>query len=284
MPTAVVTDSTAELGLARADRLGVTVVPLQVIVGDEAFEEGAPEVTPERIAEALRQKRAVSTSRAAPAHFAELYQALADQGATSILSVHISSQVSGTFESAQAGARSSPVPVRCLDSRQIGPATGFAVESAVAALAAGGDLDDAYDAASARAATCRTLLYVDTLEYLRRGGRVSNTAALVGGALAVKPLLGVEDGLIVPVARVRTSAKAIARLRSLALESAEGPVEAFVAHLDATERAETFAASLREELGDRLVGEVRCQEIGAVLGAHVGPGMVATCIAPVLDR
>ncbi|WP_231123812.1 DegV family protein [Nocardioides sambongensis] len=280
---ALVTDSTAELGLERAAGLGVTVVPLQVVVGDESYQEGAPEVTPERIAEALRHKRPVSTSRAAPAHFAELYARLAEEGAGSILSVHVSSQVSGTFESAQAGARQAPVPVRCLDSRQIGPATGFATEAAAAVLADGGSLDDAYDAALARAAACRTLLYVDTLEYLRRGGRVSNAAALFGGALAVKPLLGVEDGLIVPVARVRTSVKAIARLQALAVEAAgEQRVEVFVAHLAATERAEAFAASLAEELGERLVGDVRCREIGAVLGAHVGPGMLATCIAPVL--
>lgn len=284
MTVALVTDSTAELGVERATELGVTVIPLQVIVGDEAYEEGAEEVTPERIAEALRSRRPVSTSRAAPTLFAETYQRLADEGASEILSVHVSSEVSGTFESAQVGARSSPVPVRCLDSRQIGPAVGFAVESAIAAVSAGGDVDAAFDAAQARAEVCRTLLYVDSLEYLRRGGRVSNAAAIFGGALAVKPLLGVEDGLIAPVARVRTAAKAIARLQAMALEAAdEREVEIFVAHLVAPERAEAFAAALAEGLGERLRGEVRCREIGAVLGAHVGPGLLATCIAPVLS-
>lgn len=284
MTVALVADSTAELGPGWAGRHGVHVVPLQVVVGDTAYPEGSPEVTPQAVAAALRERRAVSTSRPAPAVLAELYARLAEEGADEIVSVHVSSQVSGTFESAQAAARQVDVPVHCVNTAQIGPGTGFAVESAAAVLAAGGSAAEAAEAARLRSTACTALLYVDTLEYLRRGGRVGGAAALLGGALAVKPLLGISDGVVVPVARVRTAVKAIARLEALAVEAAEErEVEVAVAHLDAAERAADLVHRLQAQLGERLVGEVRCREIGAVLGAHVGPGMLAVCVAPVAD-
>ncbi|TIC84866.1 DegV family protein [Nocardioides sp. GY 10113] len=283
MPIVLVTDSTAELAPERVAELGVTVVPLLVVIGDECFEEGAPEATPEAIAAALRDKRPVTTSRAAPAVFAETYRRLAAEGATGILSLHVSGEVSGTVESATLGARDAGVEVRCLDTRQIGPATGFALEAAAAVLAAGGRLDEAEEAARRRADATTTLLYVDSLEYLRRGGRVGGAAAVVGGVLAVKPLLTIRDGEVVPVAKVRTAARAISRMEALAVEAAgDGPVEVVVAHLDAEERAGELAERIAERLGDRLVAPVRCRELGAVLGAHVGPGMLAVCIAPVI--
>lgn len=289
MTVAVVTDSTAELGSAWAAESGVEVVPLQVVIDDESHLEGDPEATPAAIARALREKRSVSTSRPAPAQVAALYERLAAEGAGAIVSVHVSGRVSGTFESAQLAARQAEIPVHCVDTRQIGFATGFAVESALAELRSGGDAEAAAAAAKRRAAACTTLLYVDTLEYLRRGGRVGGAAALFGGALAVKPLLGVSDGAIVPVARVRTAAKAIARLEALAQEAAEAAgsavsggsgVEIGVAHLGAAERARSLQTRLEDALGERLVGPARFREIGAVLGAHVGPGMLAVCVAP----
>ncbi|MGH7194947.1 MAG: DegV family protein, partial [Candidatus Saccharimonadales bacterium] len=138
------------------------------------------------------------------------------------------------------------------------------------------------DAARAQGASTTTLLYVDTLEYLRRGGRVGTTAALLGSALAVKPILAVEGGRIAPRERVRTAAKALARLQELAVAAgADQQVRAAVAHLANAEKAKQLATGLSVGLGDRLVDEVVVGEIGAVLGAHVGPGMVAVCIAPI---
>lgn len=280
--TALVTDSTASLPPDAVKELGVEVVALQVVVDDSSYDEGTAEATPDRIAAALREKRAVSTSRPAPLVFSELYQRLADEGATEILSVHLSSRVSGTFESAHLAARTAPVPVTCVDTRQVGVATGYAVESAAAVLAAGGCRLDAAEAARSRAVAASSLFYVDTLEYLRRGGRVSGIGALFGGALAVKPLLTIVDGVIKPLEKVRTSAKAIARLEELAVERAgDHQVDLAVAHLASVERAEELAGRIGERLADQLGGrEVRCTELGAVLGAHVGPGMLAICVAP----
>ncbi|GAB3860567.1 DegV family protein [Nocardioides maradonensis] len=283
MRIGIVTDSTAELSAAETEALGITVVPLQVVVDDTSYDAGSPEVAPDRLAEALRAKRAVSTSRPAPAAFAEVYERLAAEGAEAIVSVHLSAEVSGTFESAELAARSAPVPVTCVDTRQVGFATGYAVAAAAAVVIAGGSAEDAAKAAVLRAEAARTLLYVDTLEYLRRGGRIGGASAVFGGVLAVKPLLEIEDGVIVPVAKVRTAAKAIARLEELAVEAAGcAAVEVGVAHLASAERAEAFTERLTARLGDRVVGEVRCVELGGVIGAHVGPGMLAVCVAPVL--
>lgn len=284
---ALVTDSTAHLQVGAESACAVSVVPLQVVIDDEVYDEGSPEATPEKVAEALRHKRAVSTSRPAPAVFAELYQRLADEGATEIVSVHLSAEVSGTFESALVAARAAPVPVHCVDTRQVGVASGYAVESAAAVLAEGGSAADAAEAARARADVSTSLFYVNTLEYLRRGGRVGAAAAVFGGVLSVKPLLGIVDGVIAPRAKVRTAAKAIAQLEALAVEAAgDQQVEVCVAHLAAEDRAVALAERLAERLGEQVVPgrdgtPVRCVELGGVLGAHVGPGMLAICVAPV---
>jgi DegV family protein with EDD domain len=282
MSVAVVTDSTASLPADLAASAGITVVPLQVVIGAEVYDEGADGATPSLVAEALREFRPVSTSRPTPAVLAALYASLAESGATGIVSVHLSSQMSGTFESAQLAARDAPVPVVPVDSRQVGPGTGYAALSAAAAAASGASLASCAAAAASRAEACTGLFYVDTLEYLRRGGRIGATAALVGGALAVKPLLSIADGRVVPLERVRTSARALARLEELAVTAAGAePVDVTVAHLASPERAASLTSRLTARLEANLEGrEVACSELGAVLGAHVGPGMLSVVVAP----
>ena len=277
---AIVTDSSASLPDGVAEELGVVVVPLQVVIGATSYDEG--DATTEMVAEALRSFTPVSTSRPTPAAMAEVYAAAAAEGAEAIVSIHLSHDLSGTFDAAEVAARDAPVPVLAVDARQVGPATGYAVAAAARVAAKDGTPEEVAAAARARADACTSLFYVDTLEYLRRGGRVGTAAALIGGALAVKPLLGLADGKIVPLEKVRTAGKALARLEDLAVESADGAaVEATVAHLASPERAEQLGARLSERLD--LASPIRIAELGAVLGAHVGPGMVAVCVAPALD-
>jgi len=231
------------------------------------------------VAAALREFTPVSTSRPNPATFLSAYEQAAADGATEILSIHLSAELSGTFESAQLAAKESPVPVLAIDARQVGIATGYAALAAAARVASGGTAQEAADAALARAAATSSLFYVDTLEYLRRGGRVSTVSALLGSALAVKPLLRVEDGRIESFEKVRTAGKALARMEDLAVEAAgEAPVEVTVAHLANPDRAHALASKLAARID--VVGGVACAELGAVLGAHVGPGMVAVCVTP----
>lgn len=281
MPIRLVTDSTASVPPEVADEMGITVVPLQVIIGATTYDEGSDGATPEMLAQALREYLPVSTSRPNPEEMLEVYERLAAEGATEIVSIHLSGELSGTYESAMLAAKQSPVPVTTVDSRQVGVGTGFAVLAAARVLADGGNAQEA--AAAARSLSERTdaLFYVDTLEYLRRGGRVGAVGALLGSALAVKPILEVVDGRIVPKEKVRTAGKALARLADLAITAAdEAEVDVAVAHLASPERAAQLAERLQDALADQLGGrEVLIGEIGAVLGAHVGPGMVAVCVA-----
>jgi DegV family protein with EDD domain len=284
MPVVVVTDSTASLPPEVVAEHGIVVVPLQVVIGADVFDEGSDGATPELVAAALKEFRPVSTSRPTPAALLAVYEEQAALGATEIVSVHLSSDMSGTFESAQLAAREASVPVVLVDSRQVGVATGYAAISAAEVAASGGSAEDAAVAARARAAGSSSLFYVDTLEYLRRGGRIGAAAALFGGALAVKPLLEIADGKVASLERVRTSSRALARLEELAVQAAgEAPVDVCVAHLASPDRAAQLTEHLTERLADNLQGrEVWCGELGAVLGAHVGPGMLAVCVAPLL--
>ena len=224
----------------------------------------------------------MSTSRPTPAALLEVYEQAARDGADEIVSIHLSGEMSGTYESAQLAAREASIPVVAVDSRQVGVATGYAVLAAADAVDRGSSATEAAAAARQRAAASSSLFYVDTLEYLRRGGRIGAAAALLGGALAVKPLLKIDDGKVASLERVRTAGRALARLEELAVQAAgDGPVDACVAHLASPERAAHLASNLTTRLAENLEGrEVWCGELGAVLGAHVGPGMLAVCVAP----
>jgi DegV family protein with EDD domain len=280
---ALVTDSTAMLPCDVVERHGIAVVPLQVVIGATSYDEGVdPDITPQTIAAALREWTPVSTSRPTPAVFLEAYTRAHEAGADEVLSVHLSGEMSGTYESAQLAARDAPLPVRTVDTRQLGLATGFAVLAAAEVLERGGSAEEAAGAALARADGTTSLFYVDTLEYLRRGGRIGAAAALLGSALAVKPLLEIVDGRIATREKVRTAARALNRLEELAVAAAgDRQVDVAVAHLASQDRADVLAEHLgrrlRTNLSDR---EVLVGEVGAVIGAHVGPGMVAVVVSP----
>lgn len=274
---ALVSDSTS-VDVAMAARLEVAVVPLQVVIGTSSYDEGAASSL--AVLTALQKSQQVSTSRPAPERFVQTYRELASARAESILSIHLSGEVSGTFESALLAARDVDVEVVVVDSRQLGMATGFAVAAAAGALDEGASVSEAAEVARARAAATTGLFYVDTLEFLRRGGRVGVAAALVGSALAVKPLLKIDDGRIVQLDKVRTSSRAIARLEEIAITAAGGRmVDIAVSHLANEQRARALANRLSERIPN--IGELVVNEVGAVIGAHVGPGMLAVVVSPV---
>jgi DegV family protein with EDD domain len=273
----VVTDSTASMPPELAEERGIVVVPLQVTIGADVFEEGR-QATQKMVTDALRVFEPVSTSRPAPEAFAQVYEAAADRGFAAVVSVHLSAEVSGTYDSAVLAAEQVAVPVIVVDSRQVGLATGFAALSAAEAAAGGASPDQVADAARARAAVASSYFYVDTLEHLRRGGRIGAAAALLGAALAVKPLLTVADGRVEPFEKVRTAGRALARIEDLAcLAAGDGPVDVAVQHLGAEERARALADRLEARLPN---ASVWLREVSAVIGAHVGPGMVAVSVAP----
>ncbi|MFG2086718.1 DegV family protein [Spirillospora sp. NPDC048824] len=274
---AVVTDSTASLSAGLAERHGLTIVPLQIAVGGTTRDEG--DISTAEAAQALKEWHPITTSRPAPERFAETYRAAADSGAREIVSVHLSAAMSGTVDAARLAAAAAPVPVRVIDSGTLGMGLGFAALSAAATAMSGGSADQVADAATRRAALTRSLVCVDTLEHLRRGGRIGAAANLLGSALMVKPLLDIRDGRIAPLEKVRTSSRALARLEELAVaEAGDRRVDLGVQHLAATARAESLAARLRERIPHAV--DVYVGEVGPVIGAHVGPGMLGVVVAP----
>ncbi|GIH03119.1 hypothetical protein Rhe02_11860 [Rhizocola hellebori] len=282
MPIVVVTDSTAYLP-ASAESAGVTVVPLHVVMGGVSGREGI-EIDPASVAKALspppdKGKRVtVSTSQPTPGEFAAVYRKLFAAGAEGIVSVHLSAALSGTLTGAEAAAEAADGPVAVVDSRSAGMGLGFVALAAAAAAKKGKDLDGVRDAALEAVANTSTFFYVDTLEHLRRGGRITAVSALLGTALAVKPLLEVVEGKITLRDKVRTAGRALERLVALAEEAAgQGEVDVAVHHLAAPERA----AQLTQALEGRLSGRIRAfytSEVGAVVAAHVGPGLAGVVV------
>ncbi|MBB5791993.1 DegV family protein [Jiangella mangrovi] len=282
---AVVTDSTAHLAAGDVESHGLRVVPLQVVVDGVAVDEDSG-FGPREVAAALRSHVPVTTSRPSPRAFLDVYESLAASGSTAVVSVHISGSLSGTADAARLAARDAPVPVHVVDSRSLGMGLGFAVLVAADAASRGLMADEVAALALDRAVRSSAFFYVDTLEYLRRGGRVGAASAVVGTALAIKPLLHLRDGWVDLLEKVRTSARARARLEDLAVARAVagseagkgGRVDVAVHHLDNAGRADELAARLADRLPS--VGTVVVTEVGAVIGAHVGPGMLAAVISP----
>lgn len=274
---AVVTDSTACLPAETVRDLGISVVPLRVTLGARTAVDGV-DVTSADVARALRAKIAVSTSRPAPAEFAARYQQLLDAGASHVVSVHLSAALSGTWESAVLATQDFPHGVvRVVDSRSTAMGLGFAVLEAARIAGSGGSAAEVQGAATATVDATRTYFYVDTLEYLRRGGRIGTAAALFATTLSVKPLLQLVEGQIVALEKVRTSAKALSRLVEITVRAAgRDRIDLAVHHVAAADRANAIATQLREQL-PRL-GELHVAELGPVVGAHLGPGVVGTVI------
>ncbi len=275
---AVVTDSTAYLPDGMALSYGVDVVPLHVVLGSRSGQEGT-EVSPGDVAAALAERRVqVSTSRPTPGTFAAAYRAAR---MSSIVSVHLSAVLSGTYEAAvlaAADVAGDGIEVRVVDSGTIAMGLGFAVLAAGRAAQEGSDLSAVSAAAMSTAAATDTLFYVDTLEHLRRGGRIGAAAALLGTALAVKPLLHVSGGQIAPLEKVRTASKALARLEALVVErSGDREVDLAVHHLAAADKAAVLAGRLRASVP--RVGALHVSEVGAVVGAHVGPGLLGVVVS-----
>ncbi len=276
MKVAIVSDSTGYLSEDLTPP-GLTIVPLAVILDGQTFDEGV-QLSPAEVADALRRKATVTTSRPAPSKFAETYAALAAEGYDHVVSVHLSADMSGTYDAARIAAREASIPVQVVDARTVGTALGFAARSACDVVAAGGTADEAASAAQRRALASRTWLVVDSLDQLRRGGRIGSAQALLGNALMVKPILEVRDGTIAPLEKQRTMSRAVARMAEIATKAAgTGPADVVVQHCSAPERSAELAATLRAALPTATIHLV---EVGAVISAHVGLGTVSVAVCP----
>lgn len=274
----VVTDSTACLPVPDApdDGAGPVVVPLRVLAGDDAWREGV-DVEPEQVAARIAAGDRLSTSQPPPEDFARVFRDLAADGAGAVVSVHLSGALSGTVAAAEGAAQRAMVPVRAVDSGTVAMALGFAALEAARCAEAGHGAAEVADRAVQVAASTRTVFLVESLEHLRRGGRLSAPAAALGTALGVRPILEVRDGGIELAQRVRTRRAATDRLIDLGVRhaaSCERPGLA-VHHLGVPDRAGEVAARLHERTGVEPV----VTPVSAVLGAHAGPGALAVVVA-----
>jgi len=280
---AVVTDSTCGLPAGLPDQLGITVVPLTLVLPSRTGLEGV-QVTSDEVTAVLQAKGTVSTRPPDRQSFCQAIAAAAGVGAgppIDVVVVCISQELSQTVVSARQAAEDmhrTGVRTIVVDGRSTGMGLGFPVLAAAQAALAGYPVRAVAREAEDAVARTHTLLYVDTLEHLRRGGRIGAARAFIGSTLNMKPILHVQDGRIEPLDQVRGEAKAIERLIELALVRAgRGSVQIAVQHVAAPDRAAGVAAALADRLGQRLHGH-SISELGAVVAAHVGPGVVGVAV------
>lgn len=276
---AVVTDSTCDLPAAVVEAAGIRVVPLSVAFGLETFMSGVTISTTEfyrRLAAA--GDRLPTTSQPIPAWFEEAYADAADNGASAVVSLHVSSALSGTAALARDRARRASLPVEVVDTRLVGGALGLAVLAAQRVADEGGSVVEVVAAARRVQERSRSLLIVDDLTALRRGGRLTGTQAAVGGAMRVKPILHLVDGRVEVLERARTWTRALERAGQLVAEHAGGrPVDAVAAHAMAPDRLDALWRSLAAHV---TLEERVDAEIGPIVGTHVGAGAVGLSVLP----
>ena len=272
----IVTDSTATLPNYVIQREQIRVLGMQITIDQMSFTEQI-EVSTGAILAALRNNREVTTSQPSIGAIRSVYEECIESGATEILSLHLSSELSGTYATCLNVARDFQIPIYVVDSRSIGLGLGFAVMSATHAPQ---DLVTLGQQVQQQASKSKVWLFVETLDYLRRGGRLGAAESFVGSALQIKPILHIDNGRLVPFEKVRTTSRAITRLVELAVQAAaefESPVSVGVQHAG----NRTKAQELAEQIGKKLPGtQVMISELGAVLSAHVGPGALGVVVAP----
>jgi DegV family protein with EDD domain len=264
----IVTDSTCDLPRVTTDALGIRVIPLYINIGEQGFLDGV-DISRENFYQALpTYPTAPTTAAPGAAHFRRVYEELAAEGADQILSIHISTSLSATPEIARsAAAETSVIPVTVLDSRQLSLGTGFLVEVAAKAAREGQPMDQILRTLEDQIARTHVFAALDTLDFLRRSGRMNWALAGLGTVLRIKPLLKMYEGN--PTSeRVRTTNGATKRLAEIMTSLAPFERVALV-HTHSPDRAE----AIRHEVAHLLPsGEIPSVDITPVIGAHLGPG------------
>jgi DegV family protein with EDD domain len=265
----VVTDSTADLPPAWRAQYGIEVVPLNVIFDSQSFRDGVDIQADEFFRKLGQAKKLPTTSAPAPGDFAAVYERLSHE-CDGCISIHIGGNLSGTAEAARVGAQSvDGFRVEVIDSRSVSMTIAFLCQVAATAP----DFESALAAVQQRLAKQRVLALLDTLKYVEMGGRVGRIQYIVGSMLDMKAILGLADGEIKALDRVRTRAKAIPRL--VERLRADSPIEKLaIMHSQAPQEAER----VRDEVASEFTSiDIEVGQIGAVLGTHAGPNALGAC-------
>lgn len=269
MAVKIVTDSTSDLPPELAAELGVTVVPLTVFFGEQAFKDGV-DIGHDEFFERLTTGGVLpSTTQPSVGEFTAAYEPLVREG-HDIVSIHISDKLSGTLNSARNARQEFPdAKIELVDTRGASIAIALAVKAAAEAANAGADADAVAEIARAAAENTAHYFVLDTLEYLQKGGRIGKAQAWFGSLLSIKPVLTLRDGEIHPLEKVRTRVKAVQRMKELAAEGA--PYEEIALTCETTEAE---AAELSEHLAAFTDRPILRGRLGAVIGTYAGPGVI----------
>jgi DegV family protein with EDD domain len=267
MNIAIVTDSTADLPSELADQYQIHIVPNLVIIDGQTLVDGK-DISREEFYQRLPEmKTPPTTGTASYGSYQKLYQDLLGQGADHVVSIHTSSQLSGIYNAAHTAAQEFPEQVYVQDSQNVSMGLGFQVLAAAEAVAHRASIGEILSLLTEIRARVRLVAMLDTLEYVRRSGRVSWTRARIGGLLQVKPFIEVrEGGKVVSLGETRTRSKGIARLKDLLLGLGELERLAIL-HTS----AEADARQILNELSIRLPVEPLIVNVTTVIGTHVGP-------------
>lgn len=276
MKIGFVTDSTAYLPEDLQAELGIEVVPVQVVVSGASFAEDSG-VSATDVISAVNSGKSVTTSRPSVAEFISVYQKLIAQGCDRIISLHLSAELSGTYETAVLAKIKSALPVEVIDSRTIGLAMGYALAGSAKMAAQGSEYEDVLDCVIESCRRSKTFFYVDTLDFLVKGGRVNKLQLRIGSAIALKPLLSISDGEIGLAELSRNTDRSLTRLVELATKHYEPGTKFSVLHVAAPERAEKVAAAIQLAHSGT---NIHVAAAGAVVAAHLGPGAIALSISP----
>jgi len=278
----IVTDSTCDLDPARLSSMGVRMVPLKVLIGDESYLDWI-EMKPAEFYRRLTTSPVLpKTSQPSPADFSKAYHELAEQGCESIVSIHLSAELSGTISSATMAARDSSVPVHVVDTKKVTQAVGLVVAAACETRDAGGSGAEVAARAIAVSQAMRLYFVLDTLDYLVKGGRAGKAQGIAASLLNIKPVLDVNaDGIIEPFKKVKGRKKALAELAAHVAEDSRTYGRLRVALLHACNADE--GGDLRDEL-ERSGADIEIVGtglVGAVVGTYAGPGAVGCAYYPI---
>ena len=274
MAIRIVTDSTADLPPEVAEQLGITVVPLNVHFGEETFLDGVDILHDEFFARLKAARRLPTTSQPSPGKFLETYKPLVEAG-DQIVSIHVSELLSGTLNSARQGREQiEGGSIEIIDSRQAAIGTGLVAMAAAKAVQQGASYEAVLDEANRAVEQVQVFGLLNTLEYLRKGGRIGKVRGFVGTLLKVRPIITVREGIVQSETSVRSRSYGIQYMVTLAEERA--PLkQAMVMHSSTTEEAEELAERLRPLVAD---GQVLQSRIGPVVGTYAGPGVIGIAL------
>ena len=267
----VVTDSSCDLPDNVVNDLAITIVPLSIRFGDEEFVDREELSTEEFWIKCQASETLPETAAPSPGAFEAAYRAAADNGASGVVAILLSGDLSATIESARAGARAveDVIPVSVIDSKTVTLGLGTLVVMAAEQAREGSDLAAITELVSAAAARTQVHAALDTLENLKKGGRIGAAGSLLGSLLSIKPLIEVRDGVVEPAGKQRTRGKALSHLVGIVLENADRIDRLAVLHAACDD-----VDVLVDQLAPLVESEILVSQVGPVVGTHAGLGTI----------